>query len=123
VAKSQIKYSRFRTLTALEGKPLISDCCGFRQSVDLSKLKTTGYPGGSHKEAKSIGLVFRFSRDFSLLSQAYGFLSPSPRFLFNNHNHLTKVSGEFWFAVEIFKIHRQVWSFIHPPLSFGKENP
>jgi hypothetical protein len=62
-------------------------------------------------------------RDFSLLGLAYGFLflSPrflflSPRFLFENHNYLTKVSGDFWFAVEIFKINRQIW-FSSTPLS------
>jgi hypothetical protein len=31
--------------------------------------------GGSHKQAKSIGVAYRFSIVFSLLGLAYGFLS------------------------------------------------
>jgi hypothetical protein len=46
----------------------------------------------------------------SLLGLAYGFLSQSPRFLFGNRKHLIKVL-DIWSAVEILKIHRQVWIF------------
>ncbi len=51
-------------------------------------------------KSKIYRLAYRFPVDFSLLGLAYGFLSQSPRFLFGNHKHFTKVL-DFWFAVEI----------------------
>jgi hypothetical protein len=55
----------------------------------------------------SLGL-YRFSIDFSSLRIAYGFLSRSPRFLLA----ITNIWQNFWLAVEIFKIHWQVWIFM-----------
>jgi hypothetical protein len=58
------------------------------------------------------------------------FLSQSPRFLLGNYKHLSTVL-DFWFAVEIYKIRRQVWifisifdcfDFIQPLLAAGKKS-
>ncbi len=73
-------------------------------------LPQKGFQGGSHKKRKFHRRAYRFSKDFSLLCLFYGFLSKSPMSLFGNQKHLPKVLN-FCFAVEIFKIHRQVWIF------------
>jgi hypothetical protein len=56
---------------------------------------------GNHKKFKSHMLGYRFSREFEIRALGYGFL-------FGNHKHLAKNSGDMWFVdffLKIFKIH------------------
>ncbi len=59
------------------------------------------------QRTKSVGR-HRFSIDFSFLGLAYCFLSRSLIFILA----ITNIWQNFGFAVEIFKIHRQVWIFM-----------
>jgi len=52
-------------------------------------------------------LGYRFSREFEIRALGYGFL-------FGNHKHLAKNSGDMWFVdffLKIFKIHVMIFGY------------
>jgi hypothetical protein len=105
-APPQVKLSMLRSISLTIGPLAAYTVCWTTVGN-----KPAAFPEVDIKKSKIHRLSHRFSIDFSLLGLAYGFLSQSPRFLFGHHKHLTEVLG-FWFAVEVFKVHRQVWIFI-----------